>query len=137
MTQILAVACEPPEKSGRPITQWTNGELRDKVVQREIVSSISVSPVGLYLRTAALRLHRRKMWINTTEKDPVVFACQVAEICRTHHEAAQRHETDGTRTVCINEMTGRQAFERVTPDKPARAKSPSTSSNTCGTARPG
>ena len=33
VTQILAVACEPPEKSGRPITHWTAHELADEVVQ--------------------------------------------------------------------------------------------------------
>ncbi|HMB04361.1 MAG TPA: helix-turn-helix domain-containing protein, partial [Isosphaeraceae bacterium] len=31
VTQILAVACEPPEKSGRPITHWTIEELTDEV----------------------------------------------------------------------------------------------------------
>lgn len=121
VTQILAVACEPPEKSGRPITQWTYAELRDEVVLRKIVSSISESQVGHYLRTAALQPHRRKMWINTTEKDPVVFERQVADVCRTYQEAAQSHEADGTRTVCVDEMTGLQALERAAPDKPARA----------------
>ena len=43
VTQILAVACEPPEKSGRPITHWTAHELADEVVKRGIVTSISTS----------------------------------------------------------------------------------------------
>ena len=29
VTQILAVACEPPENSGRPITHWTVQELTE------------------------------------------------------------------------------------------------------------
>ena len=37
VTQILAVACEPPEKSGRPITHWTAQELTDEVIRRGIV----------------------------------------------------------------------------------------------------
>ena len=41
VTQILAVACEPP-LTGRPITHWTHAELRDEVVKRGIVTSISV-----------------------------------------------------------------------------------------------
>lgn len=121
VTQILAVACEPPEKSGRPITHWTNKELRDEVVKRKVVPSISVSQVGHYLRTAALQPQRRKMWINTTEKDPETFKRQVADVCQTYRAAAQRHEADGTRTVCIDEMTGLQALERAAPDKPLRA----------------
>src|SRR5947209_6484368 len=52
---ILAVACEPPEKSGRPITHWTGQELADEVVQRGIVTAISAAQVNRYLREAALQ----------------------------------------------------------------------------------
>ena len=34
VTQILALACEPPEKSGRPIDRWTHRELADEAVLR-------------------------------------------------------------------------------------------------------
>jgi transposase len=66
VTQILAVACEPPEKSGRPITHWTARELTDEVVQRGIVTSISPSQVSRYLREAALQPHKSRYWLNTT-----------------------------------------------------------------------
>ena len=69
IVQILAVACEPPEKSGRPITHWTAHELADEVVKRGIVPSISVAQVGRYLREAALQPHKKRYWLNTTEKD--------------------------------------------------------------------
>src|SRR4051812_4121323 len=52
VTQILAVACEPPAKSGRPITHWTAHELADEVVKRGIVASISASQGRRYLREA-------------------------------------------------------------------------------------
>jgi putative transposase len=50
IAQILAVACEPPEKSGRPVTHWTPKELTDEVIQRGIVTSISVRQVGRFLK---------------------------------------------------------------------------------------
>jgi putative transposase len=50
IAQILATACEPPEKSGRPITHWTARELADEVIKRKIVSSISVRQVGRFLK---------------------------------------------------------------------------------------
>jgi hypothetical protein len=118
--QILAVACEPPEKSERPITHWTHKELRDEVIKRRIVPEISESQVGRYLKQAALRPHRRKMWINTTEKDPVKFQEQMEQVCEAYLQAHARHEMDGTRTVCIDEMTGLQALERKAPDKASR-----------------
>src|SRR5918995_53910 len=43
VTQILAVACEKPEQSGRPITHWTRRELGEEVIKRAIVPQISVS----------------------------------------------------------------------------------------------
>jgi putative transposase len=56
VTQVLAVACEPPEDSGRPVTHWTPRELADEVQKRGIVESISARHVGRFLqygRTAA------------------------------------------------------------------------------------
>lgn len=80
VTLILAVACEPPEQSGRPIDRWTHRELADEVVRRGIVSSISVSQVGRYLAEAELQPHRSKYWLNTKEKDPEVFQQQVETV---------------------------------------------------------
>jgi putative transposase len=47
---ILAVACEPPEDSGRPVTHWTPTELANEVQQRGIVTSISPRQVGRFLK---------------------------------------------------------------------------------------
>jgi putative transposase len=50
VTQILALACEPPEDSGRPVTHWTPTELAAEAKQRGIVSSISPRQVGRFLK---------------------------------------------------------------------------------------
>lgn len=50
IAQILAVACEPPEDSGRPVTHWTPTELAAEVIQRGIVVSISPRHVGRFLK---------------------------------------------------------------------------------------
>jgi putative transposase len=47
---IIACACEPPEKSGRPISHWTTRELADEVKKRQIVSDIHPTTVGLFLK---------------------------------------------------------------------------------------
>jgi putative transposase len=39
--KIEALACEEPEKAGRPITQWTARELADELMERKIVDKIS------------------------------------------------------------------------------------------------
>jgi transposase len=118
VTQILAVACEPPEKSHRPITHWTAHELADEVVTRGIVTSISPSQVARYLREAALQPHKSRYWLNTTEKDPVKFAAQAKAVCDTYLAAPALEKSQGTHTVCVDEMTGLQALERNAPTKP-------------------
>jgi putative transposase len=47
--QLLALACEPPATSGRPVTHWTPAELAAEAVQRGIVPRISARTVGRFL----------------------------------------------------------------------------------------
>jgi Homeodomain-like domain len=54
IVQIVAVACEPPEKSGRPISHWTHRELADEVKRRQIVKDIAPRSVGRFLKTGRL-----------------------------------------------------------------------------------
>jgi putative transposase len=39
--QIVALACEQPSGSGRPISQWSHRELADEIVHRGITDRIS------------------------------------------------------------------------------------------------
>jgi len=39
--QIEALACEKPEKKGRPISHWTGREIAAEIMKRKIVESIS------------------------------------------------------------------------------------------------
>lgn len=41
MCQIIALACEKPEQSERPISQWTGREMADEIMKRGIVEQIS------------------------------------------------------------------------------------------------
>ena len=118
IVEILAVACEPPKESGRPITHWTAHELADEVVKRGIVPSISVTQVGRYLREAALQPHKKRYWLNTREKDPVVFRQRVEAVCDAYREAPALARDQGTHTISTDEMTGLQALERSAPSQP-------------------
>lgn len=48
--QMEAMACEAPEKSGRPISHWTNRELADEMINRGIVEQISPRHAGRLLK---------------------------------------------------------------------------------------
>ena len=121
VTQILAVACESPELSGRPIDRWTHRELADEVIARGIVTSISISQVGRYLAQAELQPHRSKYWLTTKEKDPEVFEQQVQTVCQTYLEAPDLYFQENTYTVSVDEMPGIQALERIAKTIPMQS----------------
>ncbi len=120
VTQILALACEPPEQSGRPITHWTCKELADEAKQRGIVASISEAQVGRYLREAELRPHKSRYWLNAKEKDPQQFQEKVEAVCDCYLEAPRLYQEEHTHTVCTDEMTGIQALERIAATLPMK-----------------
>ncbi len=50
IVQIVAVACEQPESSKRPISHWTPRELAQEVVKRGIVQEISPRSVARFFK---------------------------------------------------------------------------------------
>lgn len=48
--QIEALACEKPEDSDRPISQWTGREIADEIINRGIVTQISARHAGRLLK---------------------------------------------------------------------------------------
>jgi putative transposase len=55
VAMIVAVACENPEDSGRPITEWTPRELKEEAEKRGIVEKISVRSVGRFLKSGGAK----------------------------------------------------------------------------------
>ena len=50
IVQIINLACTSPADAGRPVDAWTPHELADEAVKRQIVSSISPTSVGRFLK---------------------------------------------------------------------------------------
>lgn len=59
LAQIIAVACEPPEESGRPVTHWTPKELAEEVIKRGLVETISPRHVDRLLK-GGISVHTRR-----------------------------------------------------------------------------
>ena len=120
IVEVIAVACEEPKQSDRPIDNWSRRELRDEIIKRGIVPSISRSHIGNVLNQVDLKPHLSRYWLNTKEKDPEIFRQQVELVCETYLQAPKRYALENTRTICVDEMTGIQALERIAPTLPAR-----------------
>jgi putative transposase len=54
MVQIVAVACEDPADSGRPLSHGTPREVADEVRKRGLVNAISTRSVGRFLQSGRL-----------------------------------------------------------------------------------
>ena len=48
--RIVALACEAPSESGRPVSHWSQQELADEAMKRGIVEQISQRSVGRFLK---------------------------------------------------------------------------------------
>ena len=51
IVQIVAVACEDPADSGRPVSHWTPREVAEEVRKRGIIKTISTRSVGRFLKS--------------------------------------------------------------------------------------
>ncbi len=47
---VVAMTCEKPEESARPISQWSQREIADEAMRRGLVASISQRSVGRFLK---------------------------------------------------------------------------------------
>lgn len=54
LCQITALACEKPEQSERPISQWSGREIADEVMKRGIVAQISPRHAARLLKRGIL-----------------------------------------------------------------------------------
>jgi len=116
---ILALACEAPEKYGRPVTHWTAKEVAKEVIQQGIVEKISERTVSRLLFDADLKPHHSRYWLTPSQKDPEIFEAQSHTICDLYAQASQLHKR-GTHLVSTDEKTGIQALERKHPLLPMR-----------------
>ena len=50
----MAVACEVPQASNRPVSHWTPRELADEVIKRGMVPTISPRRIGRFFKGRGL-----------------------------------------------------------------------------------
>lgn len=50
IVQIVAISCEKPEDSERPISHWTPRELAQEAMKRGVVETISTRSAGCFLK---------------------------------------------------------------------------------------
>jgi hypothetical protein len=77
---------------------------------------MSKSTVGRLLKEAVIRPHKSRYWLNPNIEDEEVFKEEVKTICDTYHLAPSLAK-ENVFTVSVDEKTGIQALERISPTK--------------------
>ena len=105
---FTAVVGPPPE----PYAAWSLDLLAKHLVDNKLVGSISIETVSYWIRTADIKPHRVRGWLNSTDpnfrekKDKIV-------------ELYLNPPKDGV-LLSVDEKTGIQALERVRKDQAAQ-----------------
>jgi len=103
------LALTPPA----PYARWSVDLLAKHLVSAGIVPSISRETVSLWLRTADIKPHRVKYWLESNDPD---FKSKKDRIINLYLHPPK----DGI-VICVDEKTSIQALERKHPDSPPRA----------------
>ena len=113
--QIEALACEKPEKSGRPITHWTHREIADELIHRKIVETISPRHAGRLLKEGDLKPHLIRYWLTPASDER---SDEKIKDINDLYQRAPALAQQGERLISNDELTGVQALERTQPGLP-------------------
>jgi transposase len=91
IVKIVALACEHPKVSGRPITRWSSKELAAEALKRGIVERISRATVSRLLKEARIKPHLSRYWLNAEPQDEAAFDAQVRAVCALYRQATELH----------------------------------------------
>ena len=90
----------------------------------KVLDSISGRWINHLLRRAKIRPHKNKYWLTSKDKTDPLYDHRVASVCRAYQDAIEAYERHGIHTICIDEQTGIQALERISPDHLVRPGMP-------------
>ena len=117
--QIEKLACEQPQKSGRPISHWTNREIADELIKQGIVEKISPRHAGRLLKEAAIKPHLIRYWLTPSADEQ--FDEKTSDLNELYQQAPKLVQK-GEKVISNDEMSGVQALERKHPGLSLRSR---------------
>ncbi len=106
--KLFAIACEEPEKYGKPISHWTSRELAEVMSEQGVVEKISKRHVGRLRGRSNLKTSTVRILAQSPPDER--FDEKVKDICDVYGEA-EKLRAQGERVISTDEMTGIQAKE--------------------------
>lgn len=118
--RVTALACTLPRDSGKPLSRWSPGELARAVIERGIVSDISISTVKHWLHADRIKPWQCRGWQQLIDPRFLKNAIPIVDL----YERARELSRKGHIIVCTDEKTSIQARKATRGTIPARPGSP-------------
>jgi transposase len=122
VAQIKALACEPPARTGVPLSRWSCPELVKQAGERGILKRVSVSSVHRWLSRDALKPWQHRSWIFPRDPDFAFKASRVLDLYARVWNGKPLGKNDFV--LSADEKPGVQARRRIRPTLPPAARRP-------------
>ena len=116
VAQVKAMACEPPEQRGAPLSRWSCAELAYQAAAEGLVASVAASTVRRWLAEDAIRPWRYRSWIFPRDPDFAAKAGRVLDLYERIWEG--RPLEDDEYVISTDEKSQLQVLTRVHPGLP-------------------
>jgi transposase len=113
--EVIALACELPATTGRPLSRWSSPELARELAGRCQVA-VSTSTVRRWLAEDALKPWQHRSWISVRDPDFAVKAARVLDLYAGIWNGQPLGPNDFV--ICADEKTSIQARCRCHPTLP-------------------
>ncbi len=114
---VKALACEPPEESGVPLSRWCSMELASHAVTEGLVDAISSSTVRRWLHADAIKPWRYRSWIFPRDPDFATKAARVLDLYARVFDGVPLGPDDYV--ISADEKSQLQALARCHPGRPS------------------
>jgi transposase len=114
---VKALACEPPERRGVPLSRWSSHELAAQAVSEGLVDAISSSTVRRWLHADAIKPWRYRSWIFPRDPDFAEKAARVLDLYARVVDGIPLGPKDYV--ISADEKSQLQALRRCHPGRPA------------------
>src|ERR1019366_8705906 len=114
---VKALACQPPEASGLPLSRWSCPDLTAQVVADGIAASVSTSTVRRWLAEDAIKPWQYQSWIFISDPHFAAKAARVLDLYDRVWDGKPLSANDYV--VSADEKTSIQARCRCHPSMPA------------------
>jgi transposase len=134
VSQVKAMACEPPAQREVPLSRWSSAELAAQAAVEALVESVSASTVRRWLAEDAIKPWQYRSWIFPRDPDFAAKAGRVLDLYERIWEGRPLGADEYV--ISADENPSCRRFPAATPGYRRRqAGPPGWSSSTSGTAR--